>query len=107
MVAIKGTITRVEQGTIEVNRQELKEILLENFTAKDLTFLAAKLWLQSKGLQQDSILKLKSGKTDEYVWQTYENNGSHYSGYFDVKKEVEPQDVNIFDAFETLFDKLN
>ncbi len=107
MVAINGTVTKVELGSVEVTKDDLKKIILENFTSKDLLFLSRQLWLRSKGLQQDSTLRLKGGKTDQLVWQTYEDNGSHYSGYFDVKNQVEPQDIHIFDAFGTLFDKLS
>ncbi len=107
MVKIKGNVTRIELGSIELTNDDLEKVISENFTPKELTILAQGLWLKSKGLEQDSILMLKAGKTDEYVWKSYEDNGSHYSGYFEVKRDVKPQDLNIFNAFETLFDKLS
>lgn len=105
MVAVKGKITKVEEVNIEVSHFELENAVICNFNAKEVLELAFEKWKRERGLASDSILSTNSNGT--YFWQAYENNGSHYSGYYEIRDKYQPGDEVIWEGFQNLFSKLN
>lgn len=93
-VLMKGAV-------VDIPEYEIKSIFNNRFktlTLNESLDLVRKKYLESKGLAAESIPGEKIGAW----WETYENNGSHYSGYYDTNVITTLEDIEVMNALSTL-----
>jgi hypothetical protein len=104
MIQLKGSVTTVERMDVEVTPQELSKHTIKNFTPYEITRMAYASWLAGKGMGTD--VQLKQNSLGAYYFQEYENNGSHYSGYYEVSNAYKEGDEVIWEQFHQLLNTL-
>nr|DAY73788.1 MAG TPA: hypothetical protein [Caudoviricetes sp.] len=104
MIKLKGSVTTVEKMDVEVTPQELSIQTQKNFTAFEIVQMAYLKWLGSKGMGSD--VKLSQNSRMGYFFEEYENHGSHYSGYYEVRGAYKEGDEVIYNYFQELMNSL-
>lgn len=104
MIKLSGTITTVEKAAVEVSIDEFYREAMEQFTPGEFAIMARRKWLSAKGLGTD--VKLTKNSAGVYYWSEYENNGSHYSGYYERHNAYKEGDEVIWEQFSALIDNL-
>lgn len=100
MIKLKGSVTTVEEMDVEITLKELSVQTQKNFSAFEIVQMAYLKWLGSKGLGSD--IKLCHNSRMGYYFTEYENHGSHYSGYYEVRGAYEEGDEIIYNQFKEL-----
>lgn len=100
MIKLKGSVTTIEEMDVEITPKELSAQTQKNFSAFEIVQMAYLKWLGSKGLGSD--IKLCHNSHAGYYFTEYENHGSHYSGYYEVRGAYEEGDEIIYNQFQEL-----
>lgn len=89
-------------ASVDIDSNELKKIFDEKFNNLSLNEALSLLkikYLESRGISEsDSEPSNKAG----YCWSSYQNNGSHYSGYYDINVITTIEDIEVMNAISTL-----
>lgn len=89
-------------ATVDIDSDELKKIFDEKFNDLSLNEALSLLkikYLESRGISEsDSI----PGERVGFRWESYQNNGSHYSGYYAIKVITTLEDIEVMNAISTL-----
>ena len=104
MITLDGSVTTVKNMQVQVSPEELARQTQKNFTPLEIVKLAYYKWLGSKGMGAD--VKLCQNARMGYYFEEYENNGSHYSGYYEVRGAYEEGDELIWKHFHDLITTL-
>lgn len=85
---------------IDLDHRDIKRITHDHLNAEKSNVIlryAMEAWKKRRGVNTNWVVK------DEYkFWQEYENNGSHYSGYYSRDEEVTELDRAIYDCYLNL-----
>lgn len=97
MVMIPATIKKVEQ--VEISNPDLLKAAENYLTPLELLGAAHRAWKASIGVEDGAFIT----QMDNF-WQVYVNNGSHYSGDQDTRrnKEVTIDERHIDSTFRSL-----
>lgn len=104
MLKLKGSVTTVEKMDVEVTPEELRTVAIKSFTPYELVHMAYRAWLKERHLGVD--VELKKTSQGKYYFTEYENNGSHYSGYYDRPSAYREGDEVVFKEFHDLMESL-
>ncbi len=104
MITLDGSVTTVERMKVEVSPQELAKQTQKNFTPREILVMSYEAWLGGKGMGTDVKLNHKSSMG--YYFVEYENNGSHYSGYYEVRGAYKEGDEVIWEQYQQLLNTL-
>lgn len=92
----------MQGATVDIDGSELKKIFDEKFNSLSLNEALSLLkikYLESRGISEsDSKPCNKVG----YCWKSYQDNGSHYSGYYDINVITTLEDIEVMNAISTL-----
>ena len=103
MIKLRGTTTVVKEAEVELSPEDFYKEVMKQYTPVELAIIARRSWLKSKGLGTD--VKLKNNHNG-YYWEEYEDHGSHYSGYYEVKGAYEEGDEHTWENFIKLIGSL-
>lgn len=104
MIKLKGSVTTVERMEVEVAPDQIRAAANVLFTPHELVAMAYQVWLAERRLGTD--VQLEQNSRGEYYFEEYENNGSHYSGYYDRPGAYREGDEVLFEQFHTLMNSL-
>lgn len=105
MITLDGSVTTVERMKVEVTPQELAKQTQKNFTPLEILRLSYQAWLGRKGMHSTDV-QLKHNARMGYYFEEYENRGSHYSGYEEVRGAYEEGDEVIWEQYQLLLQTL-
>lgn len=104
MIKLKGSVTTVERMDVEVSPEQIRAAANTLFTPYEIIRMSFQVWLADRRLGMD--VELKQNSRGEYYFLEYENNGSHYSGYFDRPGAYREGDEVIFAQYQELMKSL-
>lgn len=104
MITLNGSVTTVEKMAVEVTPEELSKQTQKNFTPYEIVKMAYQKWLGGKGMGTD--VKLCHNNRMGYYFEEYEDHGSHYSGYYEVRGAYQEGDEVIWEQFALLLNTL-
>lgn len=104
MIKLEGSVTTIERMEVEVSPQELAKQTLRNFTPLQLVEMSFESWLGRKGMGTDVIMCQNARMG--YYFKEYEDNGSHYSGYYEVRGAYQEGDEIIWEKYQQLLESL-
>jgi len=104
MIKLKGSVTTVERMDVEVTPKELSEQTQRHFSPLEIVTMAYHKWLGSKGMGRD--VNLCRNASMVYYFEEYEDHGSHYSGYYEVRGAYKEGDEVIWEQFQALLNTL-
>lgn len=105
MIQLNGSVTTVEKMVVEVSEAELAKETQKNFSTLEILQMSYATWLRGKGMRSTDV-KLRKSSSGVYYFEEYENNGSHYSGYFDRPNAYREGDEVIWEHFQALLNTL-
>lgn len=105
MITLDGSVTTVEKMKVEVSPQELAKQTQKNFTPLEILKMSYQAWLGRKGMRTTDV-QLKKNASMGYYFQEYENRGSHYSGYEEVRGAYEEGDEVLWELYQQLLKTL-
>lgn len=104
MIKLKGSVTTVERMDVEVAPEQIRAAANVLFSPLELVRMAYQVWLADRCLGVD--VQLKQNRAGDYYFEEYEDNGSHYSGYYDRPKAYRVGDEVTFKQFQDLMNSL-
>lgn len=102
MVQLTGSVTTVERVDVVVGKPELERGVLAEFSPAEAIRLARNAWLKSRGIPVGA--RLSQNSRGDYFFEEYEDNGSHYSGYYETRVQYKKGDEVVWQHFESLLE---
>lgn len=99
MAKLNGSITTIERVEVDVSPEELKKQTVLHFSAPEILKMTRAAWLRERGIYSNDV-RLSKNSAGDYYFEEYENNGSHYSGYYDRPRAYRVGDEMVWDMFE-------